>query len=69
MLVEFLDVLLCRAHHAEAELERVGACSREVGRDADGEDFAMRKVDEFCCDGCEGDAELDTVDVVEPHGA
>jgi hypothetical protein len=69
VLVEFLDVLLGWAHHVEAELEGVGACSREMGRDADGKDFAMRKVDQFGCDGGEGDTELHAVYVVERHGA
>ena len=69
MLVELLDVFLSRADHVKAELEGVGARSWEVGRYADGEDFAMGKVDELGGDGCEGDAELDVADVVEGHRA
>lgn len=69
MVVELLDVLLCGADHVEAELEGVGTGSREMGRDGDGKDFAMRKVDELGCDGGEGNTELDAVGVVEGHGA
>lgn len=69
MRVELLDVLLCGADHGEAELEGVGAGSREMGRDGDGKDFAMRKVDELGCDGGEGDTESDAAGVVEGHGA
>jgi hypothetical protein len=69
VLVELVDVLLCGADHVEAELEGVGAGSREMGRDGDGKDFAMRKVDELGCDGGEGNTELDGVEVVEGQGA
>jgi len=68
VLVEFLDVLLCRADKAETELVGMCARSREMWWDGDGKDFAMGKVDELCCDGCKGDAESDVVDVVEGDG-
>lgn len=66
--VELVDVLL-RGTNVEAELEGVGARSREMVRDGDREDFAVGKVDEFRRYGREGDAELDIVGVVEVHSA
>lgn len=70
VLVEFLDVYLCRAHYVGgAKLEGVGSSSWKMRRDGDRKDFAMGEVDELCRDGRKGNSDSDAIDLVERHGA